>query len=273
MLGERLFVLRSSLRVASSCSGSAERGAVPLIGRAITRAVAIDRQEALGRAAHDRQLAELQVGGKRRRVGAAQATVQQSTGPVRRRCGSGRSGTPHMTRRPPVRSGSGRCQRGTARGRARGERPPGLSGEVGVPFGVRWLACSGASRVCGGVGVRSVQLAGPRRARLHRPLRLIEPLLGLGLVAAGTAPAHGCARARGRPRSRGWRTSAPRRARRSGARWWRRSRPCTRSRDSRRSPPTRPWSRVLGRLDRAVFQLAIEHLEDRPILLKIPPAS
>ncbi len=50
---------------------------MPLIGRAMHAALAVDRQEALGRAAHDRQLAELQVSGKRRRVGAAQAAVQR----------------------------------------------------------------------------------------------------------------------------------------------------------------------------------------------------
>ena len=66
----------SSARRAASSTGSSAREIVPLIGRASTGAVAVDREEALRRGADDRALAEAQEGGERRRVAAAQAAVE-----------------------------------------------------------------------------------------------------------------------------------------------------------------------------------------------------
>ena len=168
VLGERLLVAAAARRAAPRRdAGSAERGAVPLIGRACTRRSRSTDRKRSGEELSDGQLAELQVGGERRRVAPAQQRGRARTARGSRRCRSGRSGTPRRTRRRPAPPGSARCRPGTARARARSGNAQPRSAHSRRP-------CERAR--CAGTTPRGARRASAARTAASASL---EPALGL----------------------------------------------------------------------------------------------
>ncbi len=201
VLGVGLFVvgqLGLQRRVLGRVGGARGR---PLDRPRLDPALAVDREEALRRGADHGDLAELEEGGEGRRVAAAQVAVEVE----RIGAGVGRDlvGEADLVGLAGGQFGlaSGRCRRGTARGRGRTGSGRGPRSARRRPGRRR----SARRRVGDQLARRPPR---PRRAsaRPRRPRR-------------GRARTRGCGGARGRRRRPGWRASAPRRARRSCARW------------------------------------------------------
>ena len=192
---------------------------VPLIGRLSTRRVGVDAQEALGRAARDRDLGQLEIGGERRGVAAAQRAVE----------------LPRIARERAVDAiGEARLIE-LARGDRLGDRLDRLAIGGDVELGVR---ARGRGR---DAGARRARAAGCAR-RCASALRgaLGARARGRGVVRDAEPERSARGRARGRSRSARRRTATRRRAARGRRRRAARARRAARRARSRtRRPPRR----------------------------------